>query len=128
MFWQFRVVALVVEIKPVSVGRVSRVICQTRMTHSEPERPFSVLHIDVALMSAPLPNRIADIALHIHIVVFHRADAQEQIERQPIKIRHRDDIFSKPVGLPAIRRTGDRLDPAADPPIRDCLERMNLLV
>src|SRR5271154_145418 len=55
----------------------------------------AALENDVAALRALFPNGVGEIAVHVHIVVFHRADAKEIIQRQIVKMRDIDNVRSE---------------------------------
>ena len=59
----------------------------------------AALENDVAALRALFPNGVGEIAVHIHIVVFHRADAEKIIQRQIVKMRDVENVRSEPQRL-----------------------------
>ncbi|MBE7541699.1 MAG: hypothetical protein HS123_04980 [Solibacteraceae bacterium] len=66
---------------------------------------------DVALVGAALPDGVADVALDCHVVVFHGADAEEEVDGNVKKISDFEDVGGDLGGLLA-GEEGDRLPEA----------------
>ena len=49
----------------------------------------------VALVGAPLPDGVIEIARHVHVVILHGADAEKEVERQGVKMRDGDDVLGQ---------------------------------
>ena len=59
----------------------------------------ATLQDDVATLRPLFPNGVREIAVHIHIVVFHGADSEKIIERQIVKMCDVENVGSQPKRL-----------------------------
>ena len=81
---------------------------------------------DVVALSALLPDGVGQIAVNVHVVVFHGADAEEVVERKRIELGDVENVCSELSGLFARERAGGRVAPRENAIIRLRLEDQEL--
>src|SRR5260370_40750941 len=61
--------------------------------------PAAAAKNDVVPQSALLPDGMGKIAVNVHVIVLHGADAEEVIERERIELGHGENVRGEPRGL-----------------------------
>src|SRR6266403_1900547 len=66
---------------------------------------------DVVALGALLPDGVGKIAVDVHVIVLHSADAEEVIERKRIELGNVENVGGELGGLLARQRTGSGIAP-----------------
>src|SRR5947207_10524413 len=81
---------------------------------------------DVIALSALLPDGVGQVAVNVHVVVFHRANAEKVVERKRIELSDIENVSGELGGLFARERAGSCIAPREYAIIRLRLEDQEL--
>ena len=104
---QLAVIALVVQIE--LMRRAQRLACDLPDAHgvvADHDALARAAQNDVSALGALLPDRVGQVAVDVHIVIFHGADAHEVIQRQVVEVGDFEDVRGQLRGLLARQRPG----------------------